>query len=186
MQPLQSKDNALKKKPVSSDYPDLEIYWERAKIPPDKDHPDVPILPPFLYLGALLASLVFELFDGGDFFRWGAQLTLGILTMSLGAGIITWCLVLFANEGTNIEPYLPANALVTKGPYAYSRNPVYVGLTAVYLGLIVVFDIVWGFFFLIPLLASVHFLVIMREEDYLEEKFGQKYRDYKKSVRRWL
>ncbi|MBK6896986.1 MAG: isoprenylcysteine carboxylmethyltransferase family protein [Alphaproteobacteria bacterium] len=186
MQPLQSKDSAPKKKSVPSDYPDLELYWEKVQIPPDKDHPDVPILPPFLYAGALLFSLVFELFDGGDFFRWGAQLTLGILSMSLGAGIIAWCLVLFANEGTNIEPYLPTNALVTKGPYGYSRNPVYVGLTAMYIGLVIVFDIVWGFFFLLPLLAAVHFLVILREEEYLEEKFGQKYRDYQKSVRRWL
>ena len=175
-----------KKKEEALGHPDLEQFWADSKIPPEKDHANIPILPPFLYAGALLCSLVFELFDGGDLFRWGAQLTLGILTLSLGAGIISWCLVLFANEGTNIEPYLPTNVLVTKGPYSFSRNPIYVGLTALYLGLVILFDIVWGFFFLIPLLAAVHFLVILREEEYLEEKFGQKYRDYKNSVRRWL
>lgn len=166
--------------------PDLEAYWEHSKIPADRDHPDVPILPPYLYGGALVIALILEVFTGGDFFRFAAQISVGLLTLSFGAGLLAWCLTLFANEGTNIEPYKPATTLVTAGPYGFSRNPIYVALCAIYLGLSVLFDITWGFVLFPALVLAVQYLVIVREETYLEEKFGQQYRDYCKSVRRWL
>lgn len=166
--------------------PDLDAYWAQGVIPPERDHPDLPVLPPVIFGAALLAALVFEIFAGGNLFRFGAQLAIGVLLMSLGAGVLSWCFSLFVNEGTNIVPTKPTTALIDAGPYAYSRNPIYLAMCCVYLGLTVLFDIIWGFAFFPLVIVAVNFLVIAREEAYLEEKFGQKYRDYCARVRRWL
>ncbi|MCB1591547.1 MAG: isoprenylcysteine carboxylmethyltransferase family protein [Alphaproteobacteria bacterium] len=180
-------ENKSAEREVANDQPPgPDTHGEDHAVPAERDHPDVPILPPVLFGCTLLFSLLFEVVGGGDFFRFGAQLTIGLLTISFGAGLMAWCLTLFAHEGTNIEPYKPTTTLVTVGPFAFSRNPIYIALSALYLGLCILFDITWGFVFFPPLIVALHFLVIVREEAYLEDKFGQAYRDYCASVRRWL
>lgn len=170
----------------SDDLPDLDNYWAENALPPERDRADLPVLPPFIYAGALIISLFFELASPGDFFRVSAQITIGLAAIGAGAALLAWCLTLFADAETNVEPYRPTTALVKEGPYNYSRNPIYISLCIIYLGLCVLFDITWGFVFFPPMVATVHLLAVLPEEAYLEEKFGQKYRDYCKSVRRWL
>jgi protein-S-isoprenylcysteine O-methyltransferase Ste14 len=87
---------------------------------------------------------------------------------------------------TNIGPTLPSTAIVTTGPFRLSRNPLYLALTLLYLGLVLAFDSWWGIARLIPLLLVMHRGVILREERYLEAKFGDEYRRYKVSVARYL
>jgi len=88
--------------------------------------------------------------------------------------------------GTNVRPDRPATALVTGGPFRFSRNPLYVSLIALYLGITLLFDALWPLILLIPVLAFVHWGIVLREERYLELKFGDAYRDYKTRVRRWI
>lgn len=88
--------------------------------------------------------------------------------------------------GTNISPSRPATALVVGGPFRFSRNPLYVALTSLFLGLTLIFNTAWGLLLSIPVLIVMHYGVILREERYLEAKFGESYRDYRASVRRWL
>ena len=88
--------------------------------------------------------------------------------------------------GTNIDPTLPTTAMVVSGPFQFSRNPLYVALTLVYLGLTLLANTGWGLVMLVPLLIVMHRGVVLREERYLEHKFGESYRGYRSRVRRYL
>jgi len=76
--------------------------------------------------------------------------------------------------------------LTTSGPYRHSRNPIYVALTAFYLGLSLALDIVWGFLLVPGVLAIMHYGVVLREEAYLARKFPAEFAAYSARVRRWL
>ncbi|GJL84278.1 MAG: hypothetical protein DHS20C02_00530 [Micavibrio sp.] len=150
------------------------------------DHPSVIMRPPLLYGLFLLAAIIIELVIGIDLIGWGTQFAIGMLLMSLGFGIGAASIMRFAGEGTNVQTNRPATALVTDGTYRFSRNPIYIALTCLYVGLCFLLDLLWGFIFLAPLLYTMNRHVIEREEEYLEKKFGESYQAYKKSTRRWL
>jgi len=86
---------------------------------------------------------------------------------------------------TNIDPYKPSTALVTGGPYRFTRNPIYVAMTLLYVGAALSFRIIPALILLPVALLLLQFGVIRREERYLEAKFGDRYREYRSSVRRW-
>jgi protein-S-isoprenylcysteine O-methyltransferase Ste14 len=88
--------------------------------------------------------------------------------------------------GTNVNPALPATAIVDSGPFRFSRNPLYLALTLVYVGLTLAFNTWWGIVVLVPLLIIMHRGVVLREERYLEQKFGETYRQYRAKVRRYF
>jgi protein-S-isoprenylcysteine O-methyltransferase Ste14 len=88
--------------------------------------------------------------------------------------------------GTNMSPLRPTTAVVTTGPFRFSRNPLYLALTLLYFGLTLAFNTWWGIVVLIPLLIIMHRGVVLREERYLEQKFGETYRKYRSTVRRYL
>jgi protein-S-isoprenylcysteine O-methyltransferase Ste14 len=88
--------------------------------------------------------------------------------------------------GTNVNPALPTTTIVTSGPFRFCRNPLYGALTLIYLGLTFAFNTWLGMVLLVPLLVIMHFGVVLREERYLEHKFGEAYRLYRSRVRRYL
>jgi protein-S-isoprenylcysteine O-methyltransferase Ste14 len=152
--------------------------------------PDVPgviALPPFIFLGFLVAATVLEVIAplpalGSHVIRYvgGAVLALGGFVM-IGLGTRR-----FRAAGTNIPPNLPTTALAVDGIYARTRNPLYLGSTLVYLGLGVAAGSLWAIALLVPLLWVINVGVVAREERYLERKFGDAYRAYKARVRRWV
>lgn len=93
---------------------------------------------------------------------------------------------LMVAHGTNINPTKPTMTIIQSGPYRYSRNPLYLSLTLVYCGLALLINTWWAVIFLPAVLLSMHFLVVLREERYLENKFGESYRAYCGRVRRYL
>ena len=150
------------------------------------DNPGILVLPPLLYLVAFLVVLGL---------RWLVPLRIFASTLA------PWCGLLFivpgvaialsgrralAAAGTNVNPFLPANAIATKGPYRFSRNPLYVSLTLLFVGLTLATNTWWGFLALIPVLLLMHRGVVLREERYLDRKFGDTYRQYCSRVRRYL
>ena len=142
--------------------------------------------PPIIYGAGLIAVLVLHWFwpipvmgRGGPL--WGA-LALSII----GIAIILLAARTLVAGGTNVDPVLPTTAIVTAGPYRLSRNPIYVGLTLVYLGLTAALNTWWSVILLVPILAIMHLGVVRREERYLERKFGEPYRHYRARVRRYL
>lgn len=80
----------------------------------------------------------------------------------------------------------PAKALETSGIYRISRNPMYVGLTFVYLGITCLIGNWWNIILFPLLFVIVQEYVIKREEKYLVLEFGQQYEKYRRNVRRWL
>ena len=150
------------------------------------DSPGVVGRPPLLYGGAFLVVLVFRWFWPMPIFGGAVALWPGLALVALGIGIAIWGRRTMQAAGTNINPSLPATTIVSSGPFRYSRNPLYLALTLLYLGLTVAFDTWWGIVVLIPVLLVMHLGVVLREERYLDQKFGESYRRYRAEVRRYL
>ena len=152
----------------------------------DKDLPGVIAPPPFIYLAFLLVGL-------GLNYIWPVAVVLdevqypaGFALIALGVVIMTAAVLQFRKAGTSHETRTPTTALVTSGLFQASRNPIYLSLSLIYAGIGVAADNLWTLGLLIPALAVIRYGVISREERYLERKFGEEYRRYKASVRRWL
>jgi protein-S-isoprenylcysteine O-methyltransferase Ste14 len=119
-------------------------------------------------------------------FGGGLALWPGLALVALSVGLAIWGRQALVSAGTNVNPYRPSTAIVDSGPYRFTRNPLYVALTLMYVGLTLAFDTWWGFILLVPVLIIMHLGVIRREERYLEGKFGESYRGYRARVRRYL
>jgi protein-S-isoprenylcysteine O-methyltransferase Ste14 len=104
------------------------------------------------------------------------------------AGVMTavWGMVTFARAHTAIIPHKPASSLVDTGPYRFTRNPMYTGMTLLYLGIAVHLNWGWAFLLLPAVLFLLHRFVISREERYLSEAFGSAYDEYRARVKRWV
>ena len=92
----------------------------------------------------------------------------------------------FKRAGTAVEPWKPTTKLITGGFYRWSRNPIYVGFCFFNMGIGIATNSLWVFLTFIPAAILVYYIAIRKEEIYLEEKFGEEYRQYKRQVRRWL
>jgi protein-S-isoprenylcysteine O-methyltransferase Ste14 len=157
--------------------------------PNQRDTPGVLAPPPLFFaagfgLGGLLHwGLPLRLWPGPA----GPALRLSGWLIALAGGIIAvLALLAMARARTHVEPYHPTTALVTGGPYRFSRNPIYLAFTLAYLGFSLSANALWPLLLLPGVLAALRRGVIDREERYLERKFGDHYRDYKARVRRWL
>jgi protein-S-isoprenylcysteine O-methyltransferase Ste14 len=88
--------------------------------------------------------------------------------------------------GTNVRPDQPSLAIVTDGPFRFTRNPMYVATTGLYLGITLLVNTLWPLMLLPPMLAVLDLGVVRREERYLEAKFGEPCRTHRARVRRWV
>jgi len=150
------------------------------------DRPGIVAPPPLLYLGALVAAFLLRWFWPLPFWGREGAVWVGIALVLVGLAIGVWGRQTMVRAGTNVDPRRPATAIVTSGPFRFSRNPLYVGLTLIYLGITIALDTAWGFVLVAPLLVVMHQGVVRREERYLERKFGDGYRQYRAAVRRYL
>ena len=142
--------------------------------------------PPVLYLASLLAGVVLDLLVPARLPEFALRIPVAVLLVVAGLGLIALCFRRFKSAGTNVPTWMPTTALVVSGPYRFSRNPIYLALTTVYLGLALGYGSLWPLVLLAPLLIVMRYGVIGREERYLEAKFGESYRAYCSSVRRWI
>lgn len=150
----------------------------------EKDAPNVPMIPPIILLLFLMLGIVLNwAFPMNWGHGWG---WLGIILFSLGMGTVIWCKKLFDKAETNISPDKPTLTIVTTGPYKYSRNPIYAGFLCVYAGLGMMMDAPIMLLLTTGLWFILDRKIIVPEEIYLEEKFGEEYLDYKKTLRRWV
>ncbi|MGI9083774.1 MAG: methyltransferase family protein [Aeromicrobium sp.] len=92
----------------------------------------------------------------------------------------------FARAGTAVIPFRPSTALVTTGPFRFTRNPMYLGMAVLQAGLSLAFGLMWALAMVPVAVLAVDRLVIAREEPYLERRFGADYIAYKSRVRRWI
>lgn len=153
----------------------------------ETDKPKVTIHPPTALFIALVAGYVIRLFVGGRMplpraFAEGA----GGLLVIVSLGLVLSAVQIFAEKGQGLRPATPASELFQKGPYKFTRNPIYLAMMLFGAGFGIATSNVW--MIITTAIAGVlfHFLVILREEEYLERKFGEEYAAYKARVRRWL
>ena len=111
---------------------------------------------------------------------------IGLVLFLAGIFLAAWSVRTFRKAHTNILTSQPASAIVTTGPYGFSRNPIYVGMFLGLIGFAIGFNTLWFLAVLVAMVFVIRFGVIAREEIYLESKFGARYLDYKARVRRWL
>lgn len=150
------------------------------------DNPGVVARPPLLYAVAFVIVLLLRWFAPMRIFDPAVALWLGLAFVASGIGIAIWGRRTMQAAGTNIDPSRPTTAIVDSGPFRYSRNPLYLALTLLYLGLSLAFNTWWCIVVLVPLLIIMHRGVVLREERYLAQKFGERYRQYRSRVRRYL
>lgn len=110
----------------------------------------------------------------------------GAVVIALGAVIAGWGLGIFWKARTTTVPGQASAQLVMRGPYRFTRNPMYVGLTLVYLGEAGLMKQVWPIIVLPLMLAYLNWIVIPVEEAKLREVFGDQYDGYRGRVRRWI
>jgi protein-S-isoprenylcysteine O-methyltransferase Ste14 len=105
----------------------------------------------------------------------------GWLMVVIGIGLVGWAV----NEVNEIDIEHPQKIIKT-GPYAHSRNPMYVAWTAIYLGMTLLFNSLWLVLFLPAVVVGTHFWVILKEERDLTLRFQEAYREYQEKVGRYL
>jgi protein-S-isoprenylcysteine O-methyltransferase Ste14 len=151
--------------------------------------PGVRVPPPFIFVAGWAAAWLLNrrlsLEIDGD----GASLTqqvVGAMALVVGLGLMGWALLTFSRARTAIVPVRPARVLVESGPYRFSRNPMYLGLSVGYLGLAILLNQGWPILFLPGVLIVLLLAVIQREERHLQDSFPVEYAAYRRRVRRWL
>ena len=153
------------------------------------DHPGVAIRPPRLFLIALVSGISIDWFlnpwpdiDIDRMWRIGG----GLVAAAVGILLASIAIRAFLRAGTNIPTTQASTSLVTTGLHGFSRNPIYIGMIILYLGLAVAAGSFTAIGLVIPVGLVLHFLVVRREEAYLTAKFGAQYLDYIARVPRWL
>lgn len=150
------------------------------------DHADVRVIPPLLYAVPLGVGLGLHAAAPLAVPGRPATAVLGGALALGGALLSSAAIRTFRGRGTTILPHHPVAALVTGGPFRLTRNPMYVGLAAVYSGTALLVGTWWPLTLLPLVLLAVDRLVIAREEPYLARAFGTEYAAYRRRVRRWL
>ncbi len=142
--------------------------------------------PPLVYVTGLILSWWLEqIFPFG--FNVGPLLR-GMGWADIGAGgvLMLWAAITIWRHHTTVNPYRGASALVTAGPFAFSRNPIYLADVWVYLGVTLLIGSYWPLVFAPLVWAIMRYGVIAHEEAHLQAKFGAAYSDYCLRVRRWI
>ena len=150
------------------------------------DNPGVAVLPPILYGVTFVVVAMLQWIWPLTIVRQATAFWLGLVLSVTALVIGAWGRRTMLGAGTNISPLKPAITLVNSGPYRFSRNPLYVAMTLLFVGLTLLVNSWWGVFLLVPLAVLLHFGVVCREERYLERKFGEEYRNYRLRVRRYI
>jgi protein-S-isoprenylcysteine O-methyltransferase Ste14 len=150
------------------------------------DTPGVVAAPPLIYASVLSAGLLAEALFPVGFLPRAIARAFGWPLLGAGLLLIILGLRALRNAGTNVNPYEPTTSLVLEGPYRFTRNPLYLGLTLVYSGITIRANALWATLLLPFVLVLMQRGVIDREERYLERLFGEEYVSYKARVRRWV
>ena len=142
--------------------------------------------PPLVFLGGFILGEAIDFFLRIPIWPSTWIQLLGILPLVIGIGLFASAIRTFAVHKTPADPREPTTELVQDGPYGSTRNPIYLSFTLIYLGSSLIFNSLTTLVILVPVLILIDRRQILREEEYLERKFGEEYRRYKAKVRRWI
>jgi len=144
------------------------------------------IYPPIIAGICLLLALVLNYFFQSVKMVQPPFNFLGIVVIIGGIVLMAWAFQLFRKKGTTHHPHGEPTVLVTTGPFRFSRNPMYLGMSFVLLGIAIFIGTIPLFLAPLAFFLTINAVVIPREERKLMKIFDQKYLDYKNHVRRWF
>lgn len=144
--------------------------------------PRVLVPPPLVFAAAVVAGVLVD----RHLHEFGLPQLFAILLLTAGLLVVGSALNLFRRWRTRPEPWQPASALVTSGIYRFTRNPMYLGMALIALAVAIFCQSLAAVAFTLGATMIIDRLVIAREEDYLQRRFGDDYRQYQQLVRRWL
>ena len=154
--------------------------------PATSDSPGVAIFPPALFAGTLALGLVLHWIRPASLLPPTVARVAGITLLILSGWLVRSAEAAMKRAGTNVRPDQPTLALVTEGPFRWTRNPMYLATTGLYLSVTLLVNALWPAVLVLPMLIFLDWGVVRREEQYLAKKFGDAYREYKAQVRRWV
>jgi protein-S-isoprenylcysteine O-methyltransferase Ste14 len=149
------------------------------------DSAGVRLPPPFVYMAAIALGFVVH-------WIWPVPVRppgwwgFGAVLVVCGVALVLWAVVTLRRAKTQIAPWMPTTAIVTNGPFAQTRNPMYFGMALIQLGIGQWTNRLAIVLLVIPAIFAINSLAIAKEETYLLRKFGDEYRKYTQRVRRWL
>ena len=148
---------------------------------------NVHVPPPAVFAGLTLLGIVLRYAIGPIPFPTGPLVRLlGAAVLLVGLAIVASARVRFVRTGRSPIPWKPTPELIFSGPYRFTRNPMYVGVTYVQIGIGMAFGNAWIVLLAPVALAIIHVIAVLPEEAYLAQKFGQSYQQYRAKVRRYL
>ena len=142
--------------------------------------------PPLIYLGAIVLGLLLHIAWPASLVSRAVSVPLGATAVLIAVALFVYASRTFGTAGTPVPGNRPTTTIVRAGPYRWSRNPIYLSFSLLQLGVACWVNSLWLVVTLVPAVALMSFVVIPREERYLETRFPSDYPPYKASVRRWL
>jgi len=149
------------------------------------DHPDLPVKPPLILLASILVGYLADRFWPGPARPegWGG---LGIALVVLAFVLMLAAMRQFSAGRTSVKPWKPTRVILDRGPFRFTRNPIYLGFVLLQAGIGIWQDRLAVLLMAVPAAIALDLVVIRREEAYLVRKFGAAYDAYRGRVRRWI
>lgn len=144
------------------------------------------IIPPLYFLAGLIIMILLNSFAPIGRWLYYPSKYIGIIFIVAGVFLGIGSGMLFRRLGTNPQPGARANLIVTKGPFRYTRNPMYLGLIVTLIGTSILLGTISPLFVIPIVFLILHTQFVLREEKWMEEWFGQPYLNYKNKTPRWL
>jgi protein-S-isoprenylcysteine O-methyltransferase Ste14 len=150
------------------------------------DHAQVMVPPPLVFLGYLIGAMILNWIVPFPA-PWTFILRLlGGLIVIAGILLVVSAFSQMRKAHTSPDAHQPVTAFVTTGPYRFTRNPINLGFFLIYLGFTLLAGTLWGLITSPFLIWTITQAVIHAEEIYLDEKFGEQYKQYRSQVRQWI
>ena len=171
--------------------PRFSLFGKRSRAGGDmsdanSDAPEVRIIPPLIYFSGIIVGLLVSIEMPTKVIPNPLAWAIGGILILCGAALAGFAILRFKGVGTTVRPDRGASSLVVAGPYKFTRNPMYLGLAVVYLGITVTDQSLWALILLPIVLTIIQRRAIEPEEAFLERRFGADYTSYKARVSRWL
>ena len=150
------------------------------------DHAQVVAPPPLIFLGYLIGVLILNwILPFHEPWTFALRILGGVMVIA-GFMLAGSAISQMRKVHTSPDPHQPVTAMVTSGPYRFTRNPIYLGFFLIYLGFTLLAGTLWGLIASPFLIWTITSSVIHAEETYLDGKFGEQYREFRSRVRRWI
>jgi protein-S-isoprenylcysteine O-methyltransferase Ste14 len=153
---------------------------------PSNDNAGVIAPAPILYGIAFAVGFAAEKFAPTQLLPFPVSAWLGLTFIAVAIAIVVSAFMALAQAHTAFDARKSTTKIVTTGAFRLSRNPTYLSLTLLLIGIAFAISSLWVLVSVIPAVVATQWGVILREERYLKDKFGKGYSSYASRVRRWL